>query len=103
MAFNQEYTNRYKAEGFFKHVEWSSDRGLLVKVYDNESNQKRRCATFESGTFDIEYDQQFRGHRQFYLSRQDSVKFMLNMGMRVTEIADVFRKVDGKQIVQRYV
>jgi len=103
MAFNQEYTNCYKAEGFFKHVEWSASRGLLVKVYENGSDKKRRCATFESGTFDIEYDQQFHGHRQFFLSRQDSVKFMLNMGMRVAEIADVFRKVDGKQIVQRYV
>ncbi len=102
MAFNQEWIDKYKATGFYRHVEWNRKRGVLVKIYDsNEYN--RTLVTFESGSYDIDYDQKFYGFRQLFISRQDAVKMMLNLGFNITKITSIFKRIDGMQTVEELV
>lgn len=98
MAIKQDFVDRTKAIGFYRYVEWNSAKGVLVKVYDADANRKVKT-TFEKCTIDTEYDQRLPGFRQFYLSRRDTVKFMLNMGMQTVEIARTFQLIDGDNIV----
>lgn len=101
MAFRQELTDRYKAVGFYKHVEWNRKRGVLVKVYDQKPGVKEQTVSFESGTHDLDYDQTLPGFRQFFLERKDAVRFMVNAGFTVPEIAQIFKQIDGMQVVIR--
>jgi hypothetical protein len=102
MAINQLVVDRYKAVGFYKHVEWNRKWGVLIKVYDTEKGQKQRI-TFEVGTYDVEYDQRLPGHRQFFVERKEAVQFMLNLSMSPYEIAQTFKKIDGCQVVTKFV
>lgn len=99
MAFNQEYLERCKAIGFYRHVEWKRDRGVLVKLYD-ENEDGVNVVSFEVGSFDVEHDQQMKDHRQFFLTRQKALKFMLNSGFNLMKIAKIFKQIDGCQVVQ---
>lgn len=101
MAFEQKWIDRYKAEGFYKHVEWNRRYGVLVKTFD--SVKGRNAVSFEAVTMDHEYDQTVGDHRQFFLFRQNAVKFMVNMGMHVDEIVSAFKRIDGCQTVYYYV
>lgn len=102
MAFNQEWIDRYKAVGFYRHVEWNRKRGVLVNIYDPDSYNRTRI-TFESGSYDTEYDQRFDGYRQVFMSRQSAVKMMLNLGFNITKITSLFKRIDGMQTVEEYV
>lgn len=102
MAFNQEWIDRYKAEGFYKHIEWNRKRGVLVKIHTQDS-YGRTLITFESGSYDTEYDQRFDDYRQCFLSRQSAVKMMLNLGFNITKITSIFKRIDGMQVVEEFV
>lgn len=97
MAFNSIWIDRYKAQGFYKHVEWERGYGVLVKCFERD-NHGFLSTSFESGSFDKEYDQKVDNCRQFFLTREEAVKFMLNMGFNLMKIAKTFRQIDGKQI-----
>ncbi len=99
MAFNQEITDRCKAVGFYRHVEWNRKHGVLIKLYDRVREDLPQTVSFEAGTYDIDYDQTLPGYRQFALSRKDTVRFMLNVGFSLGEIAQMFRQIDGCQVV----
>jgi len=103
MAIKQEITDRYKAEGFYKYVEWNRKRGVLIKLFHQQPSDKVLTVSFESGTFDDEYEQMFQTHRQFFTTRSKAVKFMLNLGMAVPEIASVFKMIDGMQVVTKHI
>ncbi len=103
MAFRQDILDRTKAQGFYKHVEWNRRRGVLVKVYDQKHGEREQTVSFESGTHDVEYDQSLPGFRQFFLTRKDAVKFMVNAGFNTEEIVGIFRQIDGMQVVIRQI
>lgn len=98
MAFEQKWIDRYKAEGFFKHIEWASNKGVLVRLY---TSQKK--VTFETGVFDVEYDQNLPDCRQFFLPRRDAVKFMLNLGLSQGDIISVFQNLNSVEPVVRFI
>ena len=99
MAFKQEITDRCKAVGFFRHVEWKKEHGVLVKVYEpNEYGD--HYVSFEIGSHDVEYDQRIDNYRQFFLTRQETLKFMLNAKFNLMKIAKLFKQIDGCQVVQ---
>ena len=98
MAFNQQITDRCKAEGFFRHVEWNRRWGILVRIYDKKHGESTQLISFESVKIDTEYDQQVPGYRQFFLSRRDTVQFLLNRGISPMNIASAFKNIDGMQI-----
>jgi len=103
MAFESKWIDRYKAEGFFKHVEWNAAKGVLIRVYDKEAGVPHTRVTFETGTFDIEYDQNMPGFRQFFLARKDAVKFMLNMGLNTSQVIEVFQRLNSVDPVTRFI
>lgn len=100
MAFDQKWIDRHKAVGFYRHVEWVRKWGVLVKVFDAVAG--KTAVSFEAVTMDFEYDQRVGDCRQFFLFRQNTVKFMLNMGLQTEEIITAFRRIDGCQIVYHY-
>lgn len=102
MAFNQEWIDRYKAVGFYRHVEWERKRGVLVKIH-NPDQYNRTLITFESGSHDTDYDQKFDGYRQLFMSRQAAVKMMLNLGFNITKITAIFKRIDGMQVIEEFV
>ena len=101
MAFETRLIDRYKAEGFYRYVEWNRGRGILVKVFG--PNMGKQAVSFESVTMDHEYDQRVDDYRQFFLFRRNAVRFMLNMGLPTEEIVTAFRRIDGCQVVYFYV
>lgn len=103
MAFNQEITDRCKAVGFFKHVEWNRKNGVLIKLFDQPLGDSMQTVSFESGVYDTEYDQYLPGYRVFFVSRQNAVKFMLNMGMAIGEIATTFKLIDNSVVVTKHI
>jgi hypothetical protein len=103
MAINQQIIDRYKAQGFYKYVEWNRKHGVLIKVYEPENGKRSQRVTFQVGTYDVGYDQTIGECRQFFLDRKEAVNFMLQLGMSVYEIAKTFRNIDGMQEVSKYV
>lgn len=103
MAFNQEITDRTKAVGFYKYIEWNRKRGVLIKLFNQKSGERTQTVSFETGTYDTEYDQYLPECRQFFLSRPEAVKFMLNMGMVVAEIATTFKLIDNEVVVTKHI
>lgn len=103
MAFQQQYIDRYKAQGFYKHVEWNRKHGVLVKLYDREPEDKLQTISFEAGTHDLDYDQRFDGYRAFFLTREQTVEFMINCGLRTSEIVQAFKLIVGGQTVYKHV
>jgi hypothetical protein len=103
MAIKQEIVDRYKSQGFFKHVEWNRKIGILVKIFDQKPGETAQTISFEAGEFDVEYDQYISGYRQFFLSRKDTVMFMLNMGLGKHEIANSFHAIDRAEVVFKHV
>lgn len=102
MTFNQEWIDRYKAEGFYKHIEWQRKRGVLVRIFSPDENG-RILVTFESGSHDTEYDQKFDGYRQCFVSRTHAVKMMLNLGFNIMKITSIFKRIDGMQVVEEVI
>jgi hypothetical protein len=103
MAMRQEIIDRYKTEGFFKHVQWNSQRGVFIQVFDKHPSDLSQTISFEAGVFDAEYDQYLPGVHQFFLSRAAAVKFMINLGMAVGEIASTFRLIDNEAVVTKHI
>lgn len=94
MAFNDQITNRCKAEGFYRHVEWNREKGFLVKLHE-ETNS----ISFERGTFDQGYDERFPNHRQWFVNKRDAVKMMLNLEFNIAKIIKVLRMAEGGNVV----
>jgi hypothetical protein len=103
MAFRQEITDRCKAKGFYKYVEWKARTGVLVKLYHRKTGDISQKVSFETGVFDLEYDQNLPEYRQFYLSRRDAVKFMLNSRFTVNEIKSTFQLIDNGVVCTKQV
>lgn len=98
MAIKQDYVDRTKAVGFYKNIEWNTAKGILVSIYFADKNGKTRTV-FERAHIDLEYDQRFDDHRKVFMTRRDTVRFMLNLGMQTVEIARTFQLLDGGTIV----
>lgn len=105
MAFKQEYIDRYKATGFYRHVEWNRQWGVLIKVYEKRPGEAKTAISFQTGVFDLDFEQKFldEGFKAFFVTRIDAVQFMVNIGLPVAEIAQTFRRIDGKQEVHVHV
>lgn len=98
MAIKQDYVDRTKAVGFYKHIEWHQAKGVMITILNEKVNGKIKT-TFEKAKIDVEYDQKLPHGRVFYASRRDAVGFMLNLGMQTIEIARTFQLIDGGSIV----
>ena len=96
MSFNQGQIERTKAIGFYRFIEWNQRDGVLIKTFDRDLNDFR-AISFEAGTFDKDYDQKVDNYRQFFVSREEAVKFMLNLGFNLMKIAKIFKQIDCKQ------
>jgi hypothetical protein len=98
MAIENYVVDRYKAEGFFKHVEWRRKYGVMVQVFHPNENGDA-FVTFQAGTFDLDYDQKFDTHREFVLTRYDAMRMMMRL-FPSSKIVNIFRRIDGQQLVK---
>ena len=88
MAYKQEHLDRCKAIGFYRHVEWNTNSGVLIKTFEANEHGVRQVS-FESGVYDKEYDQKIDNYRQLFLSRAEAARFMLNMGFNLMKVVKI--------------